>query len=256
MPQCGVLQDPCAIPLCGASFCDTLVRCLLLCLCGALARWLFALRWPGVVAFYGGLERWSCGVALCNATLKCNMLLCGAFVLWSCAVVLCSGAVCVVLIAFISWPRFNCIVSINTDTSANYKCGWIGWKTVPEDSPEPYRDLLTPDSFSPFLFARSTLLDSGSSCSLPRLRMLSREEERDSRSSMPKDFFHSWCERILKLGLTSSMRLRRFTCLLLFITLLIEGFRFSLAFFPIFCSSTSNPLLILKPYQTIHNLLT
>lgn len=62
------------------------------------------------------------------------MLLCCGFVRWSrapCAVWSCLR----VLIAFISGPRFGCIVLIDMDTSANYKCnhcdGRLSPKTVP-----------------------------------------------------------------------------------------------------------------------------
>lgn len=55
------------------------------------------------------------------------------------------GAVCVSLIAFISWPRFDCIISIDTDTSANYKCGhcgWIGPRTAPKTVPSQIVEML------------------------------------------------------------------------------------------------------------------
>lgn len=52
-----------------------------------------------------------------------------------CNVLVRCGAVCVVIIAL---QRFD--VSIDTDASANYKCGHCGWielNTVPEDCTEP-----------------------------------------------------------------------------------------------------------------------
>ena len=63
------------------------------------------------------------------AELPCAMILFGSHV--PCQ------AVGFVLIAL---QRFDDIVSIDTDTNANYKCGHCGWmerKTVPEDCPEP-----------------------------------------------------------------------------------------------------------------------
>ena len=110
-------------------FTISLYGAFVLCFYGAFARW------PDVEAFYGGLER-------CNDLVQCHIDMSNALVRSFCDVsglVRC-GAVRVVLIVFIFWPRYDGIVAIDTDTSANYKCGhcaWIGRKTVPEDCPEP-----------------------------------------------------------------------------------------------------------------------
>ena len=53
-------------------------------------------------------------MATCNGIVQCYIVNC------SCKMFLCGDLVrCgAVLIAFISWPRFDCIFSIDTDTSA------------------------------------------------------------------------------------------------------------------------------------------
>ena len=138
--------------LCALTLCNVLVWCP----CVTLAQWPYALY------LCPTLVRCSCTVSFCGALVvvrcSCTMLSHhgGAFVggreNWIVQTRLPDFFVRIMLYelhcgsclpcfnCLFSLQRFDCIVSIDTDTSADYKgghCGWIVRKTVPEDCPEP-----------------------------------------------------------------------------------------------------------------------
>lgn len=74
-------------------------------------------------------------MALCNGLLWIALVNCSDAIFLRGGLTRC-GAVCFVSTAF---HGFECHVSIDTDTRANYKCGHFGWiwpKTVPKDYPK------------------------------------------------------------------------------------------------------------------------
>ena len=130
-----LVQCPCVVPLCypcAMALCFILVPysgAMLLygVLCGALVvvRCSCTMLSHHGGAFVGGREKWIVQIRLPDFFVRIMLyeLHCGSCLrCFNC---------------LFSLQRFDCIVLIDTDTSADYHCGWIVRRTVPEDCPEP-----------------------------------------------------------------------------------------------------------------------